>query len=137
MGGKNRPLQSGQSGQASDEPVGWTSTPTTRSRKVAAAVATAKRYSRMGRPGYRKGPAAGSTKVSGSGWVWPGRATPGEEEPVNHRFTMAVAVAASLLAAPWAVEAGEVRGVVRFTGPAPAPAFLPTDRDRAVCGPQV
>jgi plastocyanin len=60
---------------------------------------------------------------------------PGEEETVVHRLTIAAAVA--LLAAPWTVEAGEVRGVVRFTGPAPAPAFLATDRDRAVCGLQV
>src|SRR5512137_2612473 len=133
MGGKNMPLHSGQSGQASDEPVGCTSPPMTRSRKVAAAVATAKRYSRMGRPGYRKGPATGSTKVSGSGWVWPGRAIPGEEEPVVSRFATIAAVSiAGLLCAPVAVPAGEVRGVVRFTGPAPAPVSVATDRDRAV-----
>ena len=47
MGGKTWPLQSGQSGQASDEPVGWTSPPMTRRAKVATAVATAKRCSRM------------------------------------------------------------------------------------------
>jgi plastocyanin len=47
------------------------------------------------------------------------------------------AIAAALLLAPVAALAGEVAGVVRWTGPAPAPAPVETDRDRSVCGPSV
>ena len=54
----------------------------------------------------------------------------------SHRATVA-AVAASLLLAARAGRAGEVQGVVRWTGPVPAPVAVETDRDRAVCGQQV
>jgi plastocyanin len=47
------------------------------------------------------------------------------------------AIAASLLLAPSAGLAGEVVGVVRWTGPAPVPATVETDRDRSVSGPSV
>jgi hypothetical protein len=40
-----------------------------------------------------------------------------------------------LAAAPVLSRAGEVRGRVRYEGPAPAPAALETTKDRRVCGP--
>jgi plastocyanin len=49
---------------------------------------------------------------------------------------LAAVTLALLLAAPIA-RAGEVRGLVRWTGAPPGPAALETDRDRAVCGPSV
>jgi plastocyanin len=47
------------------------------------------------------------------------------------------ALTAALLLAPGAARAGEVRGVVRWTGPVPAAAQVETDRDRSVCGVSV
>jgi plastocyanin len=48
-----------------------------------------------------------------------------------------VAIAALAAAAPLAAQAGEVRGVVRFEGPVPAPARLEVTKDRAGCGDAV
>ncbi len=47
------------------------------------------------------------------------------------------AIFAALLLAPAGTLAGEVSGVVRWTGPVPVLAQVETDRDRSVCGPAV
>jgi plastocyanin len=47
------------------------------------------------------------------------------------------ALVATFLLAPVLTEAGEVVGVVRWTGPAQVPAQVETDRDRSVCGSSV
>ena len=49
----------------------------------------------------------------------------------------ALAVALIFALAPWSTPAGELRGIVRFQGAAPAPAPLETTKERAVCGDSV
>ena len=47
------------------------------------------------------------------------------------------AVALFLILAPTMTRAGEVRGQVRWNGPAPVETTVETDRDQSVCGPRV
>lgn len=47
---------------------------------------------------------------------------------------MRAPILAFLLLAPWPASAGEVEGVVRFTGPAPARRTATVTKDRAACG---